>query len=77
LKEIDNKKIHLILSTPYASVTDFRFFNNFPITELKSSKVLAPFSMVTLINKKLATFSSRDTFLNKLILRVIQKPEIK
>jgi hypothetical protein len=77
LKEIDNKKIHLILSTPYTAVTDFSFFNNFPITELKSSKVLAPFSMVTLINKKLATFSSRDTFLNKLILRVIQKPEIK
>jgi hypothetical protein len=77
LKEIDNKKIHLILSTPYTAVTDFSYFNNYPITELKTAKVLTPFSMITLINKKLATFSSKDTFLNKLILRVIERPEIK
>ena len=77
LKEIGTSKTHLILSTPYSAVTDFSPFKNFPITELKTAKVLTPFSMITMINLKLATFNKKDAFLNKLILRIMEKPEIK
>jgi len=77
LKEIGSAKIHFIQSTSYGTVTDFNYFATFPITELKTGKVMAPFNMPTLINSKLAPFSSKESFLNKLILRVIEKPEIK
>jgi len=77
LKDIGSEKTHLIQSTAYGTVTDFSYFKNFPITELKTGKVMAPFNMPTLISNKLAPFSSKDALLNKIILRVMEKPEIK
>lgn len=77
LNQLEDRKTHLILSTSYGSITNFSQFKTFPITELKTGKVFAPFIMPSLISPKLAPYNNKESFLNKLIVRLIERPEIK